>query len=130
MTLTNRLISLATILGLIILSALFITQKSYGSSPSGLPSTIASSTSSFAVGTSQGLLFATSTCAARIVSTREAGVMLTFNEPVGQVPTAITGHFQAASTTVAYDSGQFGCGAVRAISATGAATTITVSETR
>jgi hypothetical protein len=126
----NRVISLAIIMGLIALTAMVLTQKAFGSAPSGLPATVATSTFAYPVGTSQTVLFATSTCAARVITTRNEAVMLSFNEPAGQVPTVLTGHSQVASTTVVYDSGQYGCGAVRVISATGAATAVSVSESR
>jgi hypothetical protein len=44
------------------------------------------------------------------------------------VPTALIGHLQAASTTVSYDSGIYGCNAVRIYSF--ASSIITVSESR
>lgn len=67
---------------------------------------------------------ATSSCAARIITTVGSPIMLTFND---RVPTALFGHLQAASTTVSYDGGIYGCGSVRAYSFTSAA--ITISET-
>ena len=54
--------------------------------------------------------------------------MLTFSDNQGKVPSGVYGHLQAASTTVAYDGGQYGCGAVRIYSFTSQA--ITVSESR
>lgn len=95
----------------------------------GNATNIATSTYAYPVGTSQIVLFATSTCSSRIVTTRDIAVSLSFNEAAGRVPTAIAGHVQTASTTVVYDSEQYGCGAVRAVS-TGAATTVHVSEAR
>ena len=124
----NRIVSLAVIVGLIVLTATMLTQKTFGSAPSGLPAIVASSTLAYPVGTSATILFATSTCSARVITTREAAISLAFNGALGQTPTAIAGHVQLASTTVAYDSGQYGCGAWRVISATGAATTVHVSE--
>lgn len=126
----DRIVSLVIILSLIVLTSLLLTQKSFGSAPSGLPATIATSTLAYPAGTSATLLFATSTCSARVITTREAPISLGFNGALGQTPTAIAGHMQLASTTVVYDSGQYGCGAVRVISATGAATTVHVTEAR
>lgn len=105
-------------------------QNKFGSAPTGLQASVATSTLAYPVGTSQAILFATSTCSSRVVSTRAEAVMLSFNESTGQVPTATTGHLQLGSTTVVYDSGQFGCGTVRAISATGGATSVGVTESR
>jgi hypothetical protein len=126
----NRLITLACIVGLIILTALFLTQRASGSAPSGLPATFSTTTLGYVVGTTQSLLVATSSCSARVITTRAAPVMLTFTDVAGKVPTAVLGHLQTASTTVVYDSGQYGCEAVRVVSATGVADTITVSESR
>jgi hypothetical protein len=55
--------------------------------------------------------------------------MLTFNDYAGQTPTGAFGHLQAASTTVVYDSGLYGCGAVK-IYGFDANSVITVTETR
>ncbi len=97
----------------------------FGSAPSGLPATFATSTiTSIAANTADYNIAATSTCAARII-TVGAGALLSFN---GVPPTLAGGVWQAASTTVVYDSGQFGCGAVGIISTT--AQTISIIETR
>lgn len=128
----TKIISLAIVVALV---ALFIaafsisrTPPTFGSAPSGLPATVGTS-SLMAVGTTQGIIFATSTCAARIISTPgTSGIMLTFDDSKGAVPTGTLGIWQAASTTVTYDSGQYGCGAVRAFSF--AAQNLTVTETR
>lgn len=93
----------------------------------GVPSVVAT-TSIIAVSSSPILVFATSTCASRTVSTSGAGIMIGFSDVQGFVPSGSQGHWQGASTTVAYDSGQYGCGAVRIYS--GTAQNITVSETR
>lgn len=71
---------------------------------------------------------ATSSCAARVITTEGSAIMLTFSDLVGGSPTGSVGHWQAASTTVAYDGGQYGCGLVKAFSYT--AQTLTVTETR
>lgn len=120
-------------LALIITSIIFIViikTPKFGSAPTGQPATVATTTLSRTVGTSQTLLFATSTCTSRIISTTNGAVYLTFSDVQGIQPTAITGHLQLGSTTVAYDSGLYGCDAVRAISATGGNVTVTVSEGR
>lgn len=109
--------------------ALFATQTSHASAPSGLGATVATS-SNPTVTTTAALVFATTTnsCAARIVTTYASPVMITFTDAQGAVPTGTYGHLQAASTTVAYDSGQYGCGAVKIYSF--ATQAITVSESR
>lgn len=97
------------------------------SAPVGLPTTVAT-TSNPTIGTTASLLFATSTCDARIITTVASPIMLTFSDVQGKVPTGVFGHLQAASTTVVYDSGQYGCNAVRAYGFVSSA--ITVTETR
>ncbi len=129
-TLTKVLLTFA--IGLSLTALYFASNKSsvfLGSATAGLPATIATTTQ-FAVTTSQQLAIATSSCTSRVVSTRTAAVMLTFSDITGFVPTAILGHLQVGSTTVVYDSGVYGCGAVRVISATGAGDTITISDVR
>lgn len=93
----------------------------------GLVARIAT-TSPAAVTTSASLVFGTSTCAARTISTTGSAIMIGFGENQGFVPTALVGHVQGASTTVTYDASQFGCGAVRIYSF--AAQTLTVAEAR
>jgi hypothetical protein len=112
------------------LSAYFLGLDSlvaHASAPSGLPATVATS-SNPTIGTSGVVLFATSTCAARIITTVASPIMLTFSDYAGQTPTALVGHLQAASTTVVYDSGQYGCGLFKAYGFVSSA--ITVTETR
>lgn len=123
----NRIISLAIILGMIALTAMLLTQKSFGSAPAGLATSVASTTSQ-AVSTTARLLVATSTCDARVITSRAQPLMLTFSDYNGATPTATFGHLQSASTTVVYDSGQYGCGAVK-VYAYGT-DSITVTETR
>ena len=84
-------------------------------------------TSIASVGTTASTLFATSTCAARVISTVEKPIMLTFSDYAGQTPTGTFGHLQSASTTVNYDAGLYGCGRVR-VFGFDASSTITVTE--
>lgn len=125
----NKL-SVITILALAIV-LVFVTGRTNNvsaSAPSGLAASVATS-SQATVGTTAISLFATSTsCAARVITTYASPVMLTFSDYAGQTPTGLFGHLQAASTTVAYDSGVYGCGLVKAYSFT--SQTITVTETR
>ena len=109
------------------LSYVLAVQIAKASAPSGLMATVATS-SVDTVGTSASMIAATSTCAARIVSTTASPIMLYFSDFKGQRPTGIAGHQQAASTTVAYDGGIYGCGAVYAYSFTSGP--ITITETR
>lgn len=120
----------ALFVAVLALSFAFMANQSnyaHASAPSGLPSTIATS-SNPTVTTTPSLVFATSSCAARIITTVASPIMITFSDNQGKVPSGIFGHLQPASTTVVYDSGQYGCGAVRIYSFVSSA--ITVSESR
>lgn len=123
----NRIVTLGIIVAMIALTAMLLTEKTFGSAPAGLPTSVASTTSQ-AVSTTARLLVATSTCDARIITSRAQPLMLTFSDYNGATPTAQFGHLQAASTTVTYDSGVYGCGAVK-VYAYGT-DSITVTETR
>ena len=81
-------------------------------------------TSNDVLGTTASLIYATSTCGARIISTGTSAIMLTFSDAQGAVPTGVNGIWQAASTTVSYSNGTYGCSAVRAFSYTTATTTV------
>lgn len=92
-------------------------QQAYGSAPNGLQASVTNATTSQStVGTTAIGLFATSTCSARVITTTSQPLMLTFSDNQGKVPTGSFGTWQSASTTVTYDSGQYGCGLVRGIS--------------
>ena len=110
--------------------ALFMltTQPVQGSAPSGLYATVASSTQRNASATASMLMATTSNCAARVVTTASSSVMLTFSDHFGQTPSAILGHWQAASTTEVYDAGLYGCGRFSVYSF--APQLITITETR
>lgn len=78
-------------------------------------------------------LFAAKTdgsCKSRVITTNNNAIHLSFGDTTGFGSTTIStgvGHYQAASTTVAYDSGLYGCGlvAARGLTASG---TVTISE--
>jgi len=71
-------------------------------------------------------------CSSRVVTTTDGTgqeIRVLFGAPTnGDVttPTATVGHFQTASTTVAYDSGLYGCGAWKAYA--DASTTLLIAE--
>lgn len=98
-----------------------------GSATAGLPASVAT-TSVETVGTTATMVFATSTCTSRIITTEGSPIMITFSDYAGQSPTGSLGHWQAGSTTVAYDSGLYGCGAVKVYS--NPQSVITTTETR
>mgnify|MGYP001620165213 CR=1 FL=1 len=125
------LIGLALIAGLLI----NLTQKGppkLGDAGSGLPAQLAS-TSVVSVGPSNNgvLLFPKSNfCSSRVISTKERALLLMFDNVATQASSTLNsrfGHLQAASTTVNYDSGVYGCGTVYAFGFD-ATTSITTSE--
>lgn len=83
--------------------------------------------SAIVVGTTASTVLATSTCQARIITVPgTSAIMMTFNDKY--TPTGSFGITQAASTTVAYNSGIYGCGALKIFSF--AAQNITVTDSR
>lgn len=106
----------ATAILLTALQAMMVQDLSLGSAPAGLPASFVSA-SSTDVSTTVGTIFATSSnCAARVISTDGSAIMLTFSQKDGEEPSGSVGHWQAASSTVVYDGGIYGCDAVRAYS--------------
>lgn len=118
-------------LGIVVLALYVILNLNFeaaqGSAPQGYKADVAS-TSALVIGTTADFITATSTCVSRIVTTDgNTGVMFTFGDETGQTPNlaGTLGHFQAASTTIVYDSGTYGCGRWKAISDPASAITIT-----
>lgn len=94
-------------------------QSVSASAPSGLPATIATSSTITLPANTATLLVATSSCSARIITASSTAIYLTFSDYAGQSPSPSIYHaYQAASSTVVYDSGEFGCGLVKAWSQT------------
>lgn len=130
MTLTNRILISLGIAALITLYAVStFSPSAQASAPSGLPATVSTSSSAVIGAGASTLLAATSSnCSARIVSTGVSAVQMTFSDNQGLQPTGVYGVFQPASTTVAYDSGLYGCNAIRIFSF--AAQPVSITETR
>lgn len=128
----------SVLFGVALLFAGSYANPALGSAPSGNNSVIASSSIPITVGsTSPVTLFSVSgLCTARVITTYQVPVMLSFStssaDALRNKPTATYGHLQAASTTVVYDSGLYGCPEVTAYgfqqSVTVPSTTITISE--
>lgn len=99
-----------------------------GNAGTGITAAVAT-TSIIAVGPQnvRTLAAATPSCSSRVVTTVAQPVMLSFNPLIA--PNGLQGHLQAASTTVAYDSGIYGCDLLSAYGYN-ASTSITVSEFR
>lgn len=130
MKFTSNAVVASLLIIMAVAAVFFISKPANASAPSGLPATVATSSNPSVTTSATVAIAATSTnCAARIISTTGAtGIMLTFADITGENPSATVGHWQAASTTVVYDSGLFGCGAVKAYS--GVTQTLKVTETR
>ena len=103
--------------------------------PFGLHATVASSSqltvgpgnnvwSGFGTTTNEG----TQICAARIISTVGQPIMISFASLSSTTLSQTSGYIQAASTTVAYDGGLYGCGYMT-IRGLIASTTINVAQT-
>lgn len=93
--------------------------KVFGSAPSGLPTGFASTSQIAITAGTVSLPVASSSvptanapigCSSRIVATASTTVMVGIGN---MVPTASLGYFVAASTTKEFDSGIYGCGALK-----------------
>lgn len=115
--------------GFVLFSAMLLSEIRYAHADATniIPATVAT-TSLNAVTSTASVVFATSSCVSRIISTQASGIMIGFTDKQGFVPSGTQGFWQPASTTVSYDASQFGCGAVRIYS--GTTQNITVSEAR
>lgn len=70
------------------------------------------------------------TCHSRVITTSSQGIRLSFGDTAGFGSTTLSntvGHYQAASTSVVYDSALYGCGLMSAIGLV-SSTTITISS--
>lgn len=105
------------------------TPQVLASSIPGIEASMATSTAYNLSANTVTSVAATSSCAARIVSSGASAINLQFGDQSGSTLTgSVFTATQNASTTVAYDSGQYGCGLVRAYAY--AASKIIISETR
>lgn len=140
MTTTNTLIggvlaALVLLLGAIFTGIQTAPDLSLGGAGEGLAATLNSATTT-TVGpqaVSRVTIFSkVPDCSARVITTNYAAIWLNFDEPkvTGNISSTTlsnaAGHYQAASTTVAYDGEIYGCGKVTGYAI--ASTTITASE--
>lgn len=126
------------ILGAVVLAVLafmYFSQKptSLGGAQPGIATSVAFATTT-AVGPQQNIqIFAASNCISRAISTAGSAIMVSFADPSnGNISSTtlsgVIGSVQAASTTVVYDSGLYGCG--RWFAYGFSSTTITTVSTR
>lgn len=131
LTLQNTTLLLLATAFLIALCAVFYfttTSQVFAGSPPGIPAVVATSSNPSLPAGGSTLVFATSTCSARVIAASSSPLMISFSDIQGQIPSVLTGIQQLASTTVLYDSERYGCGAVRIWSKT--ADIIGVMESR
>ena len=116
------------VLAVIVLVWIFKSPVPLTGAPPGLESTLATSTK-FAVvqGTVLTLVSTSTTCSSRVITAGTNPISLTFSNMQGDRLTGFVGHWQAASTTVSYDGGIYGCGLIRVRGETGASF-ITISQ--
>lgn len=77
----------------------------------------------------QSLFSTTTNCTSRTITTYANPITLTFSDYAAQLPTALFGHLQSASTTTNYPAEVYGCNLWRAYGFA-ATTSITVTEFR
>lgn len=110
-----------------IISALSVMVTPAAASLPNLQPTIATSSVSVAGPQENRTLFAARTnCSSRNITTSSSSIMISFDSTL-LTPSASRGHWQAASTTVAYDAEQWGCANVTAFGI--ASTSVTLTET-
>ena len=97
----------------------------FGSAPAGIIARVATS-SPYVIGSTASTITATTSCIARVITTKTQPILLTFSD--AYTPSSTYGHIQTASSTVAYDAEVYGCGLMRVQGM--AADTITVTEIR
>ena len=129
----NRTLSIATALAVLVIAVMaffYYSGEVEGRAPTGLqvdfatsgPVNLGDQTALMAIATSTG-------CSARVITTRASDILLAFADGVATPTSAnMQGHFQGASTTVAYDADTYGCGRIIAFPMND--TQITITETR
>ena len=129
----TKSISLSLILGLVLVAVAYLYSPVLHTSAAGwLPAHIQTATTTTVGPDIIVTVFADQTqptCKSRVISTTDSAIMVSFDDVTGFGSTTISGtagHWQAGSTTVAYDSALYGCGLVSAFGYS--STTITVSS--
>lgn len=90
-----------------------------------VPHVATSTLMSVGPGNATTVLPVASNCTGRAISTVAQPIMISFSSSL--VPNGSQGHLQAASTTVFYNNGDYGCGAISVFGFT-ASTSITVTN--
>ena len=103
-------VTLAILGGVLLASLLYLAGSSIpvlGSAPPGLSAGTSTMYRTSASSTAGFIMNFNNSCSSRTISTASTSIMLAFGS---STPSASFGHWQGASTTVAYDSGLYGCG--------------------
>lgn len=126
-------VQITGILMAVVLSLGFAVYQAQGESFTGTATNVKTATSTTVGPDTVVTLFSrNSECNSRIVSTKDTGIRVSFQDVTGFSSTTLSssiGFFQGASTTVSYDSGEYGCGLMTAIGLS-ASSTITIAETQ
>ena len=110
----NKLLNIVIcILAGIALVLFFRSPVSLTGAPPGLESTLATSTRFTVTGAVLTLVASSTNCSSRVITTGANAINLSFSDIQGDRLTGFNGHWQAASTTVSYDGGLYGCGLIR-----------------
>lgn len=131
MTLTLKQIALIVVAAALLAAGLvFIMSRSSTVSASTLSFVVphVATTSLMSVGPQNAvtILPKDAACTGRVISTVGQPIMLSFSTST-LAPSGMQGHIQAASTTVFYNNGDYGCGAISAYGYS-ASTSITVTQ--
>src|SRR3990167_4345966 len=104
-------VTLAILGGVLLASLLYLAGSSIpttlGSAPPGLSAGTSTTYRTSASSTAGFIMNFNNSCSSRTISTASTSIMLAFGS---STPSASFGHWQGASTTVAYDSGLYGLG--------------------
>lgn len=114
---------IATLIAIILFGSPFSTQLGSTVSNGIVPKVYSAATATAGPQVVLTVAAAKTGCVSRTLSTLGVPIMLSFSSDV--TPSATAGHAQAASTTVTYENGSFGCGAITAFAFS--STTVTVT---
>lgn len=101
--------------------------KAVGSAPAGYVAKIGSSSLARIASQTSTQLYATSTCASRIIGQASSSLRAVFQDNA-VFPSGTFGHIHSGSTSVAYDSGIYGCGLWRIYNPSDSEVTFTITE--
>lgn len=137
----NKILGIGLVSLAVVFAVTYSIKTSFASAPSGIPARVATS-STMTIGPQESLVWfygnnsmPSSNCSARIISTIGNNIAITFGGTSSSTATSTisktvaSGNIQLASTTVAYDSGIYGCGYL-GLYGYGATSTITITETQ